>query len=86
MDLSEIVNGGFIGHLVSPPKRGFYDIVLRLENSNGLIAENKIGILRVVDKLTVQDKDLKGIENAKVIFYLIYQKKRFMNLCLNTWD
>ena len=80
VDLSEIVNGGFIGHLVSPPKRGFYDIVLRLENSNGLIAENKIGILRVVDKLTVQDKDLKGIENAKVIFYRYLPKEKIYEL------
>ena len=80
VDLSEIVNGGFIGHLISPTKEGYYDIVLRLENSNGLIAENKIGTLRVVDKFTVQDKDGRGIENAKVAFYRYLPKQQIYEL------
>lgn len=80
VDLSEIVNGGFIGHLLSPQKEGFYDIVLRLENKNGLIAENKIGTLRVVDNFAVKNKNGKGVENAKVTFYRYLPKEQIYEL------
>lgn len=70
VDLLEISNGGFIGHLISPKIEGFYDVVARIEDSNGNISEEKIGTIRVINPLSVYDQEGEFVENAKVIFYI----------------
>lgn len=80
VDLSEIIDGVFNGHLISPSQKGYYDLILRLENKNGLINEVKIGTLRVIDKFIVQDENYNGIENVKVIFYRYLPKQQIYEL------
>lgn len=80
VNLVELDSGKFIGHLVSPPNEGFYEVVLKVEDTNGNISEDKVGLIKVVAPLTVTDGGAEPIENAKVLFYRFDQKTKVYKL------
>jgi hypothetical protein len=80
VDMTDVGNGGFIGQLVSPTTEGYFDIVLRIDDTNGNISEKKIGQLRVILPLTVVDRNGQPIENAKVTLYRLDQKKNIFEI------
>jgi hypothetical protein len=80
VDLGEIEEGVFSGHLISPKMPGYYDILLRTEDINGNIFERVIGKLRIVEPLTIVDSNQRPIENAKLVFYKYNSKKQIFEL------
>jgi len=80
VDLIGIGNGGYTGHLATPSIPGYYDIVLRIEDTNGNIVEEKTGQLRVIEPILVVDQSFNPIENAKIKIYRYNIQKKIYEL------
>lgn len=77
----EISPGHYIGKLLSNTYTGNYRLFLQLQDYYGNLNEQKIADLYIVQPLKVVDKNNgQGIEDAKVIFYVLNQRLRTYGL------
>ncbi len=76
VDLTQLSGGGFVGMLASPTVTGDYDLVLRVEDTNGNIVENIIGRVRVLEPIMVLDENGLPVENAQIFIYRQNEKTK----------
>lgn len=75
LDLIQIRDREFMEQLISPKETGFYDLISRLEDFKGNIVEENIGVLEVVNPLTIYSQQTnQPIEAAKVFLSLYNQQ------------
>jgi hypothetical protein len=79
-NLVEVGSGAFVAHLAAPKVEGYYDVIVRIEDTNGNINAEKIGVIRVTPPLLVVGDDGLPVEKAKVVFYRLNQKLKTYEL------
>jgi hypothetical protein len=77
----EVDNNVFVGRLKSPTEAGYYDFLIKMEDYNGNIVEQKLFGLKTIEYLKVLDsKDNRGIEKVRVLILRFNPKTKLYEI------